>query len=346
MQRRHVVIAFFTVFAALPLFAYSISRDSGPTSGGFEVLVGGDFSRTGYSVVFGSTPATNVQRVDNETLRVTAPAHLPGRIRVMIYEGTRLLTNTLVFTYVGDVPSSLERVLLPIFVDPVRGLFGSEFASLFSAELEPDTDRVTLQGLRIACGANCPPDFMGDTQIVLTPQAPRLEDEQVVHSGTPGRFVFIATNELEHVAMNLRVVDRSRASQSYGTEIPVVRERDFTEGYAVVKLLHVPTDPLFRSTLRIYGTGPANVIVQVATPLLGPITRVLVLTPGANMFQPATATFTDFPVNVGPVTVTVFVQAPPAGTTTQPPPTPPRIWPFVSVTNNETQAITTITPHP
>ena len=65
------------------------------------------------------------------------------------------------------------------------------------------------------------------------------------------------------------------------------------------------------------------------------------LQPGKNIFEPAYAQFTDFPVPVDPrstSTIQVTIEQPQdiiAG---------PPMWAFITVTNNETQQITTITP--
>ncbi|HET7711570.1 MAG TPA: hypothetical protein VFL80_06535, partial [Thermoanaerobaculia bacterium] len=106
----------------------------------------------------------------------------------------------------------------------------------------------------------------------------------------------------------------------------------------------VPVDPRFRSTLRIYSTSPQadqNVNVQFE----GQSYNVR-LQPGATMFEPAYGTFSNFPTTPppgvpGPVTLRVVV-TPPVGPI-GPAPVPP-FWAFISVTNNDTQQITTITP--
>jgi hypothetical protein len=82
-----------------------------------------------------------------------------------------------------------------------------------------------------------------------------------------------------------------------------------------------------------------NVNIQPATGT--PLNYSLDLAEGKSVFEPAFASFTNFPANIGPVTVTIGIPVPPIL-----PPEPPRIWAFDSVTNNDTQLITTITPQP
>jgi hypothetical protein len=64
----------------------------------------------------------------------------------------------------------------------------------------------------------------GETQHVLPEFTPPP-------SGTNRRRVlnitFLGTDLLDQLAFNLRVADVSRSAESAGTEVPVVRDRDF-----------------------------------------------------------------------------------------------------------------------
>jgi len=97
---------------------------------------------------------------------------------------------------------------------------------------------------------------------------------------------------------------------------------DFTTGRIV--LLGVPADPRFRLTLRIYSlaqtTGPVNV---------EGLGRQLFLIPGGDLHEPSYAEVSDLPRTLNRV-VLQSSGAP--------------IWAFITVTNNDTQQITTITP--
>lgn len=341
-MRNRTAVVLFALAAALPLSAdeFSIAPSFGPTSGGTEVTIKGDFPGFGYGVSFGGAGATDVRHVDAHTLVAVTPENLPGVTEVRIVElPARFLPANLQFTYVGDVPASYERILLPIFLDPIHGQFGSEFVTSFSVQLQRG-EVARLFGLRFACRFFCPPDI-GAVPLSVSRQFPRLSGDSVVRNGNPGRFLFVPKDEVQNLAMNLRVFDRSRSAQNFGTELPIVRESRFTEGYTTLTLVDVPTDARFRNTLRIYATGPANVIVRVEAPTISPVDHEVELQPGGNVFEPATATFSTFPTGVGPATVTISIPTPPIT-----PPPAPRMWAFVAVTNNDTQMITTVTPQP
>ena len=139
----------------------------------------------------------------------------------------------------------------------------------------------------------------------------------------------------------MRVFDRSRTQQTAGTEIPVVREADFR--HATVHLLSIPADaisrlkfrlyemdlPLSDFAIRVYDQSSGELLKTYRTSLVAPAPELLI------WFQPAYAEIDDF----GPVgsasRIRVEVQPLTAGCS---------FWAFVSVTNNDSQEITLVTP--
>jgi hypothetical protein len=232
-------------------------------------------------------------------------------------------------------------VLLPILTPPVHGAFGSEFHT--DLRIANDSENVVfLLGLDSArCSPICLPTLF---PLTLDPNE-EVGPEDITLSGSPGRFVFIAADQVSSLSMNLRVHDVTRAGLNYGTEIPIVRERDFKTNR--ITFVGVPTDARFRNTLRIYGESPIDVLVTVGD--LAPVR--LTLTGGfsfpggpdlSQFFKPAYAAFTSFPTGVAPVRVTVeaevdFIPLLPIEAP---------LWAFITVTNNDTQVISTITPQP
>jgi len=154
-------------------------------------------------------------------------------------------------------------------------------------------------------------------------------------SGNPGRFLSIRRDAIDSLAMNLRVHDVTRDALNYGTEIPFVRESQFAINR--ISFVGVPTDPRFRNTLRIYTTAPGDVLVTVGN---RPPVRVALT--GGSLFEPGYGIFTDFPTGTAPVRVTI--ETDPDIVTLLPIEVP--LWAFITVTNNETQVISTITPQP
>jgi hypothetical protein len=256
------------------------------------------------------------------------------------------LLSLLLATAALGQAAPFSSVLIPVFLDqPVHGALGSVWTSQLSmhnsgssssliewCSAKPDTACILV----LLPEADLEP---GETQHVLPAFSPPP-------SGiTPGRVVFFSPKNIDQLAFNLRVADTSRGSLNAGTEVPVVRDKDFRT--ATTRLLNIPIDPLFRLTFRLYqmnsgaGDYTLRVFDEATSALLGS-TVVHIVSPdvGSLQLEPGY-------LELGGVTSLV-----PAGTNL-----PPAIqievepltagsafWTFVSVTNNDTQQLTLVTP--
>ena len=162
--------------------------------------------------------------------------------------------------------------------------------------------------------------------------------------GTPGIFLRVFdTTFSPAVTAHLRVQDVSRQSETWGTEIPVVRESDALTG--ATDLMDIPLGPEFRSLLRIYDFAPGVHAVRMrmfrlpdemepadADPLIAEWELTLghggdPRFPGyAQLMLPTTVVGERVRAEIAPLAEGM------------------RFWAFVSVTNNATQHITVITP--
>ncbi|MEO8381387.1 MAG: hypothetical protein ABI779_17135, partial [Acidobacteriota bacterium] len=241
------------------------------------------------------------------------------------------------FTFEGSAEGAFERVLLPVFVAPIQGAFGSEFRTDFRARHVGGGD-LSIHGLRYPCTVTC---IQGpDDPYVLTPGA-EADPANTEPTGTPGAFLYVAKNRIRDVAMNVRAYDTSRSAENFGTEIPVVREEEFASEHPL-GLVGIPTDVRFRNTLRIYSAGPGGAVDVKIDGAGVHAEHFLLLPEQPDLMHPGYIEFTNFPVNAGTVRVTLTGRQP----ITSPPSPSPVFWAFVSVTNNETQHITTVTPQP
>lgn len=261
------------------------------------------------------------------------------------FSGPRLISILAVALVAGALlaqePTPSERVLLPILTPPVHGAFGSEFHTDLRIANESD-DLVVLFGLD---GNECLPICLPGLFPLTLDANEEVGPEAIELSGTPGRFIFVASDQVDSLSMNLRVHDVTRGGLNFGTEIPIVRESEFRTNN--ISFVGVPTDPRFRNTLRIYSESPADVLVTVGNqaPVRVTLTGGFTFPGGidlSQLFKPAYAAFTNFPTGSAPVRVTVErevlflplfpIEAP--------------LWAFITVTNNDTQVISTITPQP
>ena len=256
----------------------------------------------------------------------------------------KLTTAILVVALFGAPVKGIEfeRVLVPIVLLSfgIPGAYGSLWTTEIVGRNDADVP-VVVQGWQhpSSCGGipECP-----------NYEVPAHASFTVYGGGSldgayPGLFQFVSKPGNERVSFNLRVFDISRQSLTWGTEIPVVRERDVRTG--TVALLNVPTDSRFRTMLRVYDFDGAlnhtvlvrfyadqDVLAETRLTLshLGEVTGEI---PGYAQIGNFTDTFPQlsaFPrlrVEITPISEGV------------------RFWAFISVTNNETQHITTITPH-
>lgn len=167
----------------------------------------------------------------------------------------------------------------------------------------------------------------------------------------------------EFDSLHLRVRDMNREDTSWGTEVPIVRERDLR--LEVVHLLDIPTDPRYRVSLRIYNVAPiasarnaADYVVEVmpfepccapgfprqrhvraeAPSIPSTQGQLTWGTPGYVELNDFLSEWTDVTSRARTVRVTVrhlfFWDDP----------TPPLFWAFASITHNATQHVTVVTP--
>lgn len=251
-------------------------------------------------------------------------------------------------------PAGYERYLLPVYLfpsNPSRGAFGSIWVTQFSARNESD---LPVQFFQEECAAFC--ECGGGTICVpsgTTP--PRTQILQALRRDTPGfnPGVFVYAGRTGNAVLQLRVRDISREQTSWGTELPVVREREFRD--TPIYLLDIPVREGFRQHLRVYGatspSGMADVRVRVYNGLSNSLLseHALSLAPAEGAprlppegYRPALPAYAEISslrdvvasisgvdtvrLEVAPLTIGL------------------RFWAFVSVTNNDTQHVTLVTP--
>lgn len=259
-----------------------------------------------------------------------------NEIRALLFAGMLASLSSAVVAQEVN-PADYEMVLLPILAERTPGMFGSDWFTIF--RLYNDAE-IPAAFHPIRCDTLCPGT---GTFYVPSRRTHGPSTEYASVGEPPGRLFYVHRNVAQRVTFNLRIHDRSRQSQTWGTEIPVIREPEFLVGKA--QLIDVPIDARFRPTLRIYdvdGTGRAEITVRVYSafsPTLLTEMRLPLLVIGRQQNPPTLPGYAQldrfgelFP---GEQWLRIELEPASAGL---------RYWAFVSVTNNETQHVTTITP--
>jgi hypothetical protein len=367
------------LFAATALFAdptvTSITPGSGPAAGGTLVRIKG----TGFTpgclncsppigqpiVTFGTSQSTDVRFIDSTTLDAITPSVLPSTVAVTLgfIGSTNSITLPNAFTFVGDPgTAAFDPVLFPLFIPSAHGQFGSEFRTTVRlSDKGPFAGQRTLQvyGIDRNGPLNDPPTGGPLVPFGVTD----AESQPPLISPTTGRILYVPKGESDALAASIRVTDITKQATSFGVEVPVIRLEDFTSKNTVqlaglgvgshLVFMGIPADPRFRCMLRLYSLARENVLARVT---INGKTSVVPLKrrDDSDIFEPAYSEFTDFPIlsqlPSGQTTFRVVADNLTSGSISSGPNGPSGtypglIWGMISVTNNESQQITIITPH-
>ncbi len=243
------------------------------------------------------------------------------------------------FLLVAFAPFALaEVVLLPIVgtQKPIEGAFGSRWVAQTFVR---NTGSTTVNYI----SPNC---FFGFCGFYFSP-------------GITGGYplgepfgLFLIDGPADQVRFSTVVRDISRQNETWGAEIPAVRERELRADH--IELIRVPTDPAFRRNLRLYTVRTDTTVNDVSA------LRVRVYDVAEDLFARerllGEREFTldsrsgQEPGYVGYLMVSnideLFAGAQTnavrivveriSGTA--------KLWAFVTLTNNETHHVTTVTP--
>lgn len=237
--------------------------------------------------------------------------------------------------------SKYEQVLVPvIFLQVMSGANGSLWQTEFAGRNGAATDVAAFQ----TAGDGIEPTVLASGQTFhLRPR----RDYQ--NPANPGVFIYVEKERAAAVSFSLRLRELSVQPEDF-VELPVVRERDFSS--TTTQFLDVPTNTATRAHLRIYGAsstnGGGNLIVRLFDGDTKLYEQNVTLTPaGGAATLPSDSAF---PNNPAYAELTNLRQLPNVGAHTtirvEIEPVSPglRYWSFISVTNNVTQRVSTITP--
>ncbi len=322
----------------------------GPTN---VTITGSGFVPGSVQVFFG-TYAAAVNLITPTTIRATIAPPVPVAddthvdVRVVVAgQGEAVLSHAFTFTDVADGADNFVRYLVPITGQTIGGANGSQWKGEL-AFFNGSAFEAVVVGPFASPGQLSPPapnaDFI----------APNWTTKPMLFgNGTGGgAFVYVPLPLDTQVRKSLRVRDVSRNANSWGAAIPFVAKEELAD---TITLIDIPTDAQYRATLRIYDCGtnddvPVRVTIfpQLPAPALAQFeltahaTHLFSEFPGMP-FYPAYAQVDLLTPAIRAATPTIRVQIENLGRSLISPPIP-TMWAMVSVTNNDTQQVTMITP--
>jgi hypothetical protein len=158
-----------------------------------------------------------------------------------------------------------ERVLIPLHIANVAGASGTSWSTELVARNEGEAPTLILSQV---CLHDCTCGFEQCLFIAPTPPgglARWIGGPEDFAASFPGLFAHIEKATAANVAFSLRLYEETLAATEFGTEVPVVRERDFLRTTSF--LVNVPLTASARVHLRLYGlespSGEAVVRVRV-----------------------------------------------------------------------------------
>lgn len=270
-------------------------------------------------------------------LRVIAPPHAGGLVDVTIAtnDGSSTVGNILYYYEPDELPlfSVFERILFPILADQAGA--GGSLWRMETSIANPNRFAIDnanhvrpLVCVTFPCGERMDPRTFV-----------RFEGGEYPH----GVALLAPRAEAPYLSFASRVRDVSREDDNFGTEIPVVRERDMVRRGAV-SLLDVPLDPRYRVKLRVYAFDDSDgqqlgttVVFQDVTTRARRVEPLLLSRTCTGNACASTPYYAE--LNLPPATgarTNLYIDVP------TPNMVQPLKWAFASVTNNKTQQVTIV----
>jgi hypothetical protein len=233
-------------------------------------------------------------------------------------------------------PDDMERLLVPICIAK-EGRFGASWGCEMWVRNSADVPVVFSKGRP---HISLPSGGLAQIEAHAT---------QFYYEAPRGAIYNVEKAHADQVHVSLRIADQNRRPVNQGTEIPVVREKDWLS--KPVDLLDIPTDPAVRQTLRVYdpeATGMASVRVTVYPFYyvdVEPLAEVVIALRGGEILSGQWHRLPDYAEIPDLVAAFPQIATEERLRVTVEPLTPGmRFWAFITITDNATQQVTVVSP--
>ncbi|HEV7427858.1 MAG TPA: hypothetical protein VGQ46_15990 [Thermoanaerobaculia bacterium] len=299
----------------LSIFPYAV-----PTSGG-PIGMGNPFYLDAATLTIGGVTVPAESNIDGALFAI-APPHAPGVVDVIVNSRVVSLASKAALIYYDPAaadPAVFEPILFPVsFQGP--GALGSQWVT---------ESFINANGSRSF--------FRDPLPCASCTQTPSLGTKQLINDGNPwGHVLYALRGTTTNLDFASRIRDTSRQSQTAGTEVPVVRERDFR---SQLRFMNLPVDSRYRVMLRLWSVGDATQFIATvdSTPAQQNLLTLSKIPGTAMSFGSMDVTSLLTKANNNPTNLAV------AGLPNLL--DSPLIWGMLSITNNDTQQVTIVSPH-
>ena len=245
-----------------------------------------------------------------------------------------------------------EKVLIPISIPwEIHGAYGSIWRSelvITNRSLAP----IDVPGVWFSC----PVGGCGHATLAAQSTVFASLNHLDAQASVPGEFLLVESGRFDDLALSLRIQDVSRQALTWGTAIPAIHQDEaFHER---LDLVNVPVDTRFRVHVRVYDFFPKpdrrvrlvgyEIDETVTDPLHAPQGFRQVFEVERSLTEYNQRGWEDFAIGYAQLDLAEVMIDPAVtriGITIEPMQDNVTFWGFASVTNNETQHVTVITPN-
>ncbi len=242
----YVLLTLLAATAAAQTDDFMFSPSSSPPEGGAEIEILANANTylrfTAPQVFFGDVASPRVTLVDAYNVKAVAPPHAIGAVAVTVRDNGALLHSLSQFVF----RPQLEEIIIPIAFKPVDASFGTRWVSEISVyndsdDVVPiDPELCYIFGTVVPCSQ--PPRR-------VPPNASMSIEPLSTWAPQPAMVLLPPADHADRLHFTARLHETSRDPDGPGTEIPVIRSRDFQKNH--VWLPSIPTNVRFPSTLRV-----------------------------------------------------------------------------------------------
>ena len=323
-------LASILLFLATPLFAsrsLTANPPGGSPAGGqlVHLLSNGDvYFSSPSSVMFGTVPGTIVRVVWWNDLLVIAPPHDPGYVDVTVTQDGQQYSTMAPFSY-----GATEQVLVPVAVDLLTGANGTRWTT--EIFVHNDADHAVPLDPEYCSFIGRPYPCPGPITRVAAKSTMRISGRGSSQWPYTRFYVPVQDADALHVSILVRELSTGQA-----TAVAAVRDRDLRSGRIV--LPGIANDGRTRATLRLYGRA-IETIVSVADAATGEVLTSRTIfryapTDSDPFSMEMIQGLFDAPELRGHERLDVIVEPQPDD----------RHWALLTLTDNKTQQVVTITP--